>query len=195
MTTHTAPVTVRPTDRATAEQRLLLASLLVAPVAYLAADTTFAARGWQSDGTGGVVAVLAGILYGVLALQIAGWLPSTAWLRAAIVLVSLLGVAGNVAYGFDAIHVALGDTSFVDRSGAATLIKPLGLCFPLCLALLAAALVRLGARWQGVLVLLGALVFPVAHIGNFPALAIAGHVALVLGFASLLWQPPTTEAR
>jgi hypothetical protein len=196
MTTHTTSATVHPTtDRATPEERLLTASLLVAPVVYLAADTTFAARGWEADGAGGVIAVLAGVLYGLVALQVAGWLSRGSWLRAAIVVVGLLGVAGNVAYGFDSIHVALGDASFVDQSGAATLIKPLGLCFPLSLALLAAALIRLDARWQAALVLLGALVFPVAHIGNLPALAIAGHVALVLGFASLLWQPPTREAR
>jgi hypothetical protein len=195
MTTDTTPTatTAAPTttDGPTPEERLLSASLLVAPVVYLAADTTYAARGWEADGTGGVLAVLAGVLYGLVALQVAGRLPRGSWLRAAIVVVGLVGVAGNVAYGFDSIHVSLGEASFVDRSGAATLIKPLGLCFPLGLALMAAALLRLGARWQGALVLLGALVFPVAHIGNLPALAVAGHVALVLGLASLLWQPPT----
>ncbi len=188
MTTHTA---VRPpTAPATIEQRVRTASLILAPVAYLAADTINAARDWEADGTGGVVSVLAAIAYGLLALEVAGWLPRTSVLRAAIVVVGLVAVAGNVAYGFDSIHVSLGDASLVDRSGAATLIKPLGLCFPLVLVLLAAALLRLGSRWQAALVLLGAVVFPIAHIGNLPALAVAGHVALVLGFASLLWQPP-----
>jgi hypothetical protein len=193
MTTHTdvPPTTIHRTP----EQRLLTASLLAAPVTYLAADTTFAARGWEENAGGGVIAVLAGIVYGLVALKVAGWLPPASWLRAAIVVIGIVGVAGNVAYGFDSIHVALGDTSLVDRSGAASLIKPLGLCFPLSLALMAAALVRLGARWQGGLVLLGAVVFPIAHIGNFAPLAVAGHVVLVLGFASLLWQPPTLEQR
>jgi hypothetical protein len=190
MTTHTAvpPTTIHRTP----EQRLLTASLLVAPVTYLAADTTFAARGWEENAGGGVIAVLAAIAYGLLALEVAGWLPPASWLRVAVVVIGIVGVAGNVAYGFDSIHVALGDASLVDRSGAASLIKPLGLCFPLSLALMAAALLRLGARWQGALVLLGAVVFPIAHIGNIAALAVAGHVALVLGFASLLWQPPTS---
>lgn len=192
MTTHTA---VHPTtDASTPERRLLTASLLVAPVAYLAADTTYAARGWESDGTGGILAVLAGLLYGLVALEVAGWLPRASWLRAAVVVVGLAGVAGNVAYAFDSINVSLGETSLVDQSGAAALIKPLGLCFPLALALIAAALLRLGARWQGALVLFGAVVFPIAHIGNVEALAVAGHVVLVLGLSSLLWQPPSPQA-
>ena len=102
-------------------------------------------------------------------------------------------LAGSVAYGFDTIHTSLGDTQLVDQSGAATLIKPLGLCLPLALALMAAALVRLGARWQGVLVLVAAIVWPVAHIANIAPLAVAVNVALVLGLASLLWQQPPPE--
>jgi hypothetical protein len=97
------------------------------------------------------------------------------------------------AYGFDTIHMSLGDTQLVDQSGAANLIKPLGLFFPLGLALMAIALVRLGSRWQGLLVLAGALAWPVAHIANIAPLAVAINVALVLGFASLLWQPPALE--
>jgi hypothetical protein len=183
-----------PTDtRTTLEQRLLGASLIVAPITYLAADTTYAARGWEADGAGGIVTVLAAVAYGLLALEVAGWLPRASRLRAAVVVVGLLAVAGNVAYGFDSIHVAMGETSLVDQTGAASFIKPLGLCFPLALVLLASALLRLGARWHGLLVLVGAVVFPIAHIGNLPALAVAGHVVLVLGLGSLLWQPPTPE--
>ena len=100
-------------------------------------------------------------------------------------------MAGSVAYGFDTIHMSLGDTQLVDQAGAANLIKPLGLFFPLAFALVAAALLRLGSRWQGWLVLGAALAWPVGHIGNIAPLCVAVNVALVLGLGTLLWQPPT----
>ena len=166
--------------------------MLLAPVLFLAADTTYAAQGWD-DATAGVLHVLASIGYGFVALRVATWLPPGSALRVAIVAVGLVGMAGSVAYGFDTIHLSLGDTALVDQSGAATLIKPLGLFFPLGFALMAVALIRLGSRWQGLLVLAGALVWPVAHIANIAPLAVAVNVALVLGFGSLLWQPPALK--
>jgi hypothetical protein len=183
-----------PTTSGSLEQRLLSASLLVAPVIYLAADTTYAARGWD-DPTAGVLHVLGAIAYAFVVLEVAVWLRRDSALRIAVVAVGLVGMAGNVAYGFDTIHMSLGDTALVDQTGAANLIKPLGLFFPLGLALIAAALLRLGARWQGVLVLVAAVAWPVAHIGNIAPLAVAVNVALVLGLASLLWQPPATDPR
>jgi hypothetical protein len=172
------------------EQRLLTASLIVAPVTYLAADTTYAARGWD-DATAGALAVVASILYGFVALRVATWLPPGSRLRVAIVVAGLIGSAGAVAYGFDAIHLSLGDTQLVDQPGAANLIKPLGLFFPLALALMGAALIRLGSRAAGGLVLVAGLLWPVAHIGNVATLAVAVNILLVLGFGSLVWRPPT----
>lgn len=189
MTTTTAPL---PTDHPTLEERLLTASLLVAPVVYLAADTTYAARGWD-DGIGGLLAVLASIGYGLVFLRVAAWLRPAARLRAVLVVVGLIGMAGAVAYGFDAIHLSLGDTELVDQPGAANLIKPLGLFFPLTLGLVGGALLRLGARRQGGLVLVAALAWPLAHIGNIAPLAVAVNVALVVGLGSLLWQSPAAE--
>jgi hypothetical protein len=190
MTTSTAPMPAA--TRTTLEEHLLTASLLVAPVAYLATDTLFAARGWE-DATGGVLQVLASVAYGFVFLRVAAWLSPAARLRAALVVVGTIGMAGAVAYGFDTIHLSLGDTELVDRSGAANLIKPLGLFFPLALALVAAGLVRLGARWQGGLVLVAALAWPVGHIGNVAPLCVAVNVLLLLGLGSLLWQPPTAQ--
>jgi len=188
----TSIATVPSTTHLTLEQRLLYASLLVAPVTYLAADTMFAARGWE-DATAGVLQVLASIAYGFVFLCVAGWLAPAARLRAAIVVVGLIGMAGAVAYGFDTIHMSLGDTQLVDQPGAANLIKPLGLFFPLALALVGAALVRLGARWQGWIVLVAGLAWPVGHIGNLAPLCVGVNVLLVLGLGTLLWQPPIAE--
>ena len=84
------------------------------------------------------------IAYGFVVLAVASWLPRSSRLAAAIVLTGVIGACGNLAYGFDAIHLSLGDVSLVDQPGAANLIKPLGLFFPLSFALVAVALARLG---------------------------------------------------
>jgi hypothetical protein len=101
----------------------------------------------------------------------------------------VIGCAGNVAYGFNTIHVSLGDTDLVDASGAAVLIKPLGLFFPLML-LMAAAVVR-QARGAGTAAVLAvaALAWPVAHIANIGWLAVAVNIALVVAFGSCLTAP------
>ena len=77
------------------------------------------------------------------------------------------------------------------QPGAANLIKPIGLFFPLSFALVAIALYRLGHRWQGTLIILAMLAWPVAHIGNIAALAVTVNIALVVGFTGLL-RPTTT---
>jgi hypothetical protein len=177
-----APTTPTPSDR------LLATSLLVAPLLSLAADSTYAARGWD-DPTAGVLHVLGAVAYGFVVLHVAGRLPRDSRLAAAIVLTGLVGLAGNVAYGFEAIHTSFGDVALVDRTGAANLIKPLGLFFPLSFVLVAVALGRLGHRSQALLVLGAMLVWPIAHIADIAPLAVAVNVALVVGFGSLAVGP------
>lgn len=75
----------------------------------------------------------------------------------------------------------------MDQTGAANLIKPLGLFFPLSFALVALALAKLGHRWQGALVLIAIIGWPIAHIGNIAAAAIPVNIALVVAFGSLAW--------
>ena len=174
--------------------RVLTASLLFAPVIYLVADSTYAARGWE-DPTAGVFHVLGAIAYGFVALRVATWLGLETTLGALVVVTGLVGMAGNVAYGFDTIHMSLGDTQLVDQPGAANLIKPLGLFFPLSFALVALALARLGHRWQGALVLVAILAWPVAHIGNIAVVAVPVNVALVLAFGSLIWPSAAADGR
>lgn len=178
------------TTPSTATDRLLTGSLIVAPVLYLAADVLYAARGWD-DATAGVVHVLAAIAYGFVVLRVAGWVPS---LSAPLLLTGLIGLAGDVAYGFDTIHTSLGDVALVDQPGAANLIKPLGLFFPLSLLLVAVALGRLGHRWQALLTGVAALAWPVAHIGNIAALAVAVNVALVVALGTLVWSYAETAS-
>jgi hypothetical protein len=193
MTTTQAPDLLT-ADPAAPTERLLTASLVVAPVIYLAADSAYAARGWD-DPSAGVLHVLGAITYAFVVLRVASWLPRESLLRAAVVLTGMIGMAGNVAYGFDTIHTSLGDAKLVDQPGAANLIKPLGLFFPLSLALLAWGIARLGHRWQAVVVLVAAIVWPVAHIGNVATVAVAVDVALVLAFGSLAWTPASRDGR
>ncbi|MEO6606760.1 MAG: hypothetical protein ABIN55_14245 [Aeromicrobium sp.] len=173
-------------------EQLLTASLIVAPLIYLAADSTYAAQGWDS-GAAGVIHVIGAIAYGLVVLRVATWLPNTSTLKAAIVLTGVIGMAGNVAYGFEAIHMSLGDAQLVDQSGAATLIKPLGLFFPLSFALVALALLKLGHRLQAALVLVAIVGWPIAHIGNIAAVAIPVNVILVVAFGSLLRAEQTVR--
>ena len=184
--TATAPETAPVRAAATPTDRLLTAALFVAPLVDLAADSTYAVRGWD-DGTAGVIHVLGAIAYGFVVLRIARWLPAASTLAAVLLLTGLIGMAGNVAYGFEAIHMSLGDTQLVHRTGAANLIKPLGLFFPLSLALVAGALAKLGYRWPAVLVLAASIAWPIAHIGDIALLAVAVNVVLVVGFGSLAW--------
>jgi hypothetical protein len=177
------------TTSATPSEQLLTGALLVAPLIYLVADSIYAARGWD-DATAGVVHVLGAIAYGFVVLRVAAWLPPSSRLAAVILLTGIIGMAGNVAYGFDTIHTSFGDPALVDRSGAATLIKPLGLFFPLSFVLIALALDRLGHRWQAVVVFVAMIGWPIAHIGNISALAVPVNIALVVALGSLVWQRP-----
>lgn len=185
----TTPTSAPPPPTSTSTSptdRLLSASVLVGPLVYLAADSTYAVRGW-SDPTAGVLHVLGAVGYGLATLHVAGLLPRTSRLAAWIVLAAAAGLAGNAAYGFETIHASLGDVPLVDQAGAANLIKPLGLCFPLALALVAWALARLGHRWQAALVLLAVVVWPVAHIGDVAVAAVPANVALVVALGSVAW--------
>ena len=174
------PASVTPTER------FLTAGLLFAPLLYLAADSTYAATSWH-NATAGVLHVLGATAYGFVVWRIATWLPRESLLGLWIIITGVIGLAGNVAYGFDTIHMSLGDTALVDQAGAANLIKPYGLFFPLSLALMAWGLARLGNRWQSGLILVAALAWPVAHIANIAWLAVAVNMALVVGFGSLVW--------
>lgn len=69
-------------------------------------------------------------------------------------------MAGSVADGFETLDMSFGDVQLVDRDGAANLIKPLGLCFPLASVLVAAGLRRLGHGWQAATVLAAGLAWP-----------------------------------
>jgi hypothetical protein len=160
--------------------RLLTAALIVAPVIYLLADLLYATRGW-ADPTAAVLHILGAIGYTFVLLRLVTWTDGRP--AAALLLVGALGVAGNVAYGFNTIHVSLGDTDLVDATGAAVLIKPLGLCFPLMLLLAAAVLRRTRPGMFCPLLAVAGVGWPIAHIANIGWLAVAVNLVLVAAFA------------
>jgi hypothetical protein len=164
------------------KDRVLGASLVFAPLIYLLADCRYAARGW-ADPAAGVLQVLGSVAYLFVVLWVVSRVDGL--FAAALLVVGALGVAGNVAYGFDTIHVSLGDTPLVDAPGAANLIKPLGLCFPLTLLMCAVALRRLAPVWVTAAIAVGALVFPVAHIADVKWLAVLDNVVLAAGFVAV----------
>lgn len=124
--------------------RTLTASLTVAPAVYLIADLLYATRGWN-DPSAAVVHILGAVGYTVVLMRLVTL--GTGVLASVLLVAGAFGAAGNVAYGFNSIHVSLGDTDLVDAAGAAVLIKPLGLFFPLTLLLGAAVLRGLAPAW------------------------------------------------
>lgn len=185
MTAVAIPSTVRPPAGSPTEH-LLTAALLFGPLLSLAADTTYAATTWHNP-VAGVLHVIAATAYGFVVLRIASWLPHQSRLTLLITVTGIIGLAGNVAYGFDTIHMSLGDVALVDQTGAAGLIKPYGLFFPISVALMAWGLSRLSHRWQAALIFVAAIAWPVAHIADITWLAVVVNVALVVGFGSLVW--------
>jgi hypothetical protein len=163
-------------------ERLLTASLVVAPVIYLIADLLYATRGWD-DPTAGVVHVLGAVGYTLVMVRLVTL--GNRSLAAVLLLIGAFGAAGDVAYGFNTIHVSLGDTDLVDATGAAVLIKPLGLCFPLTLLLGAAVLRQIAPAWTVALLAVSAIAWPVAHIANIGWLAVAVNAALVAVFSAV----------
>jgi hypothetical protein len=162
--------------------RLLTASLVIAPAIYLIADLLYATRGWD-DPTAAVIHVLGAVGYTLVTVRLVTLGNGT--LAAVLLVVGAFGAAGDVAYGFNTIHVSLGDTDLVDATGAAVLIKPLGLCFPLTLLLGAAVLRRIAPSWAVALIAASAIAWPVAHIANVGWLALAVNAALVAAFSAV----------
>ena len=70
------------------------------------------------------------------------WLDDLPRVAAAVLGIGALGAAGWVAYGINTIETSLGNTDLFDVSGAATIIKPLGLCWPLMLVIVGVTLLR-----------------------------------------------------
>ena len=161
--------------------RLLDASLLLGPLAYLFLDSTYVARGWW-DADAGALHVVVAALYGLTALRLVA--VARGRLQAVLAVVAVLGVAGNAGVGHNTLSVGLGGIDLFMEDGPANVFKSLGFFFPLTLLLGSVALRGRVPAWTWLLLAAAALAFPVAHVQNIGWLAIADAVAVVvaLGF-------------
>jgi hypothetical protein len=188
MTLSTDAATPVTPDMSTPAQRLVDGCLLLAPLAYLALDCSYAVRGWD-DGPTAALHIVAAALYGLAALALVRRVGGRA--QAALLAVAVLGLIGNAGVGENTLHVALGGNDLFDAQGPANLFKTIGFFFPLTF-LLAAVLLRRGTpSWWPPLLAVGAVLFPVAHVGNISWLAIVDALVMLaaLGTYSSLVRP------
>lgn len=175
-TPHTTPRAVLPDD-ADLALRVLDASLLLAPLAYLAVDCSYAVRGWD-DGPTAALHIVAAALYGLAALRLVTLTRGR--VQAALLVIAVLGMIGNAGVGENTLHVALGGNDLFEADGPANVFKSLGFFFPLTFLVAAAALRRRTPTWWPPLLALGAALFPVAHVANISWLAVLdGGIMLV----------------
>ncbi len=175
-------------------QRLLDASLLLAPVAYLVVDCSYGVRGWD-DGPTAAGHLLAAALYGLAALRLATL--SRGRLQAVILVVAVLGIIGNAAVAENTLHIAAGGNDLFDENGPAAVFKMMGFFFPLTFVLSAVALRRRVPAWWALLVALGAVLFPIAHVANLTWLAILDGLVMLaaLGTCTSLLRRSDDEVR
>ena len=126
-----SPGFAAPTDR------LLDAALLLAPLAYLVVDCSYAVRGWY-DGSTAAMHVIAAALYGLAALRLVGLARGR--MQALLLVVAVLGIVGNAGVGDNTLHIALGGNDLFDEHGPANVFKTMGFFFPLTFLLTAVCL-------------------------------------------------------
>lgn len=161
---------------------LLDASLLLGPLAYLFLDSTYAVRGWWDAPTGALHVVVAAV-YGLTAIRLTTFTRGR--LQAVLLVVALLGVVGNAGVGQDALQVGLGGKDLFQEDGPANLFKTMGFFFPLTFLLAATGIRDRVPTWVAGLLAVGAVIFPVAHVGNVTWLALVDGVVMVVALGSV----------
>jgi hypothetical protein len=161
--------------------RVLNTSLLLAPLAYLAVDSSYAVRGWD-DGPTAAMHVIAAAVYGLAAIKLVGLTHGRT--QAILLVVAVLGIVGNAGVGENTMHVALGGNDLFDADGPANVFKSMGFFFPLTFLITAFALRTRTPSWWSALLVLGAVLFPIAHVANISWLAIADGVVMLLALGT-----------
>ncbi len=166
--------------------RLLTLGLILSPAITLISSVLYAARGWD-DADAALFHIVGGLIGALLVLRLVTYLNAVPRLAAVALAVGMIGSGGVVAYGFNTIEVSLGVVDLVDRTGAAFILKPLGLCWPFALLLLGIGLLRAGRvpSGVGIGILVAAVLFPVSRIANIAWLAIIVDTLLLLCLAAI----------
>lgn len=180
MTTSTPAPTIAIADPSPVD-RLLDASLLLAPLAYLVVDSCYAVRGWD-DGMTAALHIVAAGLYGLAALKLVSLTSGRT--QAALLVIAVLGVIGNAGVGENTLHIATGGNDLFDEHGPANLFKAMGFFFPLTFLVTAVALRRRTPAWWSPLLALGAVLFPAAHVTNTGWLAVTDAVVMLLALGA-----------
>jgi hypothetical protein len=134
--------------------------------------------------------VLSGILDMLLVVALVSYLQDHPRLAAVALGLGALGAGGWVAYGINTIETSYGHVDLVDLTGAATIIKPLGLCWPAMLLLVGALFLR-SRRVPlpcGLGIVLAGALLPVSRIGNIWQLAIVVDVLLLASLVPIAWM-------
>lgn len=172
MTSETDPAVF---DVAAPTERLLDAALLLGPLAYLVVDCSYAVRGWN-DGPTAAMHLIAAALYGVAAIRLVSLTRGR--IQALLLVVTVLGIIGNAGVGDNTLHVALGGNDLFDEQGPANVFKTMGF-FPLTFLLAAVSLRRRTPLWWPPVLVLGAVLFPLAHVANISWLAIVDALVML----------------
>jgi hypothetical protein len=163
-------------------RRLLDATLLLAPLVYLIVDCSYVARGWD-DGPTAAMHVVAAALYGLASIAVVT--RTRGRVQAVLLAVAVLGIIGSSGVGYNTMHIALGGLDLFDEQGPANLFKTMGFFFPLTFLLAAIALRRRTPTWWPPLLAVGALLFPVAHVGNISWLALVDALVMLVALGTL----------
>lgn len=172
--------------------RVLQLSLLAGPLFFLFVDSMYAARGWW-DGWSANLHAIGAVIYGGTALALV-LLTRGRW-QAVLAVVALLGVAGNAGVADNTLHISLGAADLFDSTASTTqLIKLGGFFFPLTFLIAAFTIRAAVPLWNRILLAVGAVIFPVAHVGNIKPLAIVDAVIMVVALGAI-WLSVRSDER
>jgi hypothetical protein len=143
----------------------------------LVSSVLYTLQGW-ADPPAALLHIVGGALGGLVIVALAERLEDS-WLAAAVLVIGMLGCAGVVGYGFNAVEVGLGGVDLIDAAGVAVVLKPLGLCWPLALLLAGIGLWNRVPRWCAAGIVVGAVAFPVSRIANIGWLAVLVDLVLL----------------
>ena len=162
---------------------LLNASLFFGPLIYLLLDSMYTALGWH-DPIAANVGLVAAMAYGVTVIRVIS-LAKGGW-QTGLILIGVIGIVGLSANALNSLHVGLGAADLYPTGDPLTILfKAEGFFFPLTWIIAAIALGKQVPVWNRVLLAVGGLAFPVAHVANIGWLAITDAVIMVLALGGV----------
>jgi hypothetical protein len=181
---------------------MLGGAMIAAPVLTLASTLAYiVGDGMNADAVGGTLQVYAVV---ATALAIIGLtrlleapLPRVSTM---LTVLGMLAVAGGVAFGIDSIVYANDPVAALSEQETAAaglaLFLP-GITYPLTFIGIGLSLAKTGvtARWSGLTLALGGLLFPMSRIPSIEALAVVADVVMLVGLASIGWSVLTGRRR